>query len=324
MAERIKVTAPGKLMLFGEHAVMYGYPCIVTAVDQRMSLVAGLTSDGNLSLNAPDVGVTNYRKDINNLGSGEVPKGARFIEFAVRRFRDKVGLSSGVSIETQSEFEMSGLGSSSASVVSTLYALSNLIGRSLSKQELFDLSFNAVLDVQKTGSGFDAASVIWGGTLLFVTGGKTIQPILANNLSIVVGHCGIKGETPVMVGRVKEVHEKSPKLFDEIFQLIGEIVSEAKVKLESGTAERVGELANLNQGLLEALGVSTIELSRLIYAARNAGAYGAKLSGAGGGDCITAFVDPNHEKVISKAIESQGGKIISVKPNAEGVRLEKL
>ena len=78
---------------------------------------------------------------------------------------------------------------------------------------------------------------------------------------------------------------------------------------------------NLNQGFLDALGINTQKLSNLIFAARNAGAYGAKLSGAGGGDCMIALSSAKDKQKIIKAIERAGGEFLSVEPNAEGVKV---
>lgn len=311
-------------MLFGEHAVIYGQPCIVAAVDERITLSASLIPERKLRIEAPDVGLIGYEKDLDTLGMfGEGPKGARFVESAVKTFYEQFGLSRGVEIKTHSEFKTSGLGSSSAATVCTIKALSELLGRNLSERELFDLSYKTVLGVQKTGSGFDVAAVIWGGTLYFLYGGEKIEPIKSKTLDLVIGHCGIKAETPVMVAKVAEKYQSNKRLFEKIFELMGQITDKARECLEKGEFLGVGELADLNQGLLDAIGVNIDQLSRLIFAARQAGAYGAKLSGAGGGDCMFAIVDLQEKSKVEEAITQTGGRVIHVNPGAEGVRVEK-
>jgi mevalonate kinase len=323
LKERIEISAPGKLMLFGEHAVMYDCPCIVTAVDQRLTLAAFPIKERELRLNAPEVGVMEYRKDLDTFGIvGNGPKGVSFVEAAVKLFKERFELPFGVAIETKSEFAGSGLGSSSAAAVCTIKALSELLGKKLSHEELFALSYKAVLEVQETGSGFDVAAAIWGGTLLYVFGGEKIEPIPVENLPLVIGHSGIKAETPLMVKLVQEKYQRQKKIMEKIFALMGEIAMQARGSLEKGDFKQVGKLANINQGLLEAIGVGCGELTRLILAARNSGALGAKLSGAGGGDCMIAFVDENKKEMIEAAIRGAGGKIISAKTNAEGVKVK--
>lgn len=323
MKERIEVSAPGKLMLFGEHAVMYGYPCLVTAVDQRMTLVAASIKERKFRINAPDVGVIGYEKELEALGViGNGPKGARFIEVAIKLFKERFGLPFGIAIETKSELGTPGLGSSSAVAVCTIKAVSELLGKKLSRKELFNLSYKTVLEVQKTGSGFDVAAAIFGGTIFYLFGGKRIEPLKAGNLPLVVGYSGIKAETPVMVKMVEEKYQRNKKIMREIFALMGEITQEVRNSLGNRDLPRVGELANISQGLLEAIGVSCSELTRLIYAAREAGAWGAKLSGAGGGDCMIAFLEEEKRRAVEQAIQKAGGKVIKVRPNAEGVRIE--
>src|SRR6266550_1345023 len=84
--KKITVSAPGKLMLFGEHAVVYNRPCLVTAVDQRMRSTVELIDVPEFQLEAPDVKVTGYKKSLKELGKGEIPKGAKFVEIAVKNF----------------------------------------------------------------------------------------------------------------------------------------------------------------------------------------------------------------------------------------------
>src|SRR3989344_1414988 len=98
MLSKITVTAPGKLMLLGEHAVVYNRPCLVTAVGQRMQATVELTDDATFSLEAPDVKVTGYSKSMSELGKGDVPKGAQFVELAVKNFSEKYPLTSGIKV----------------------------------------------------------------------------------------------------------------------------------------------------------------------------------------------------------------------------------
>ena len=319
---KVEISTPGKLMLFGEHSVVYGHPCIVTAVDQRMNVVAEIQENSNLQIIAPEVGLSSYSQDINNLGKNpNIPKGARFVETAVRNFFEKFNMRSGLRIETKSDFSSEfGFGSSSAVTVGVVKVLSELFDVKLKEQELFDLSYKTVLDVQGVGSGFDLAAAIWGGTLWFVGGGKTIIPLGRSSLPIVVGYTGIKADTPTLIRRVEDEKRKYPKIIGKIFEAITLITEEAKDVLERRDWTRLGELMNLNQGLLDSLGVNTRELSSLIYAAREAGAFGAKLSGAGGGDCMIALVDSQTRGAVERMIDKAGGKVLQVKTGAEGIK----
>src|SRR3990167_10871144 len=100
--KKITVSAPGKLMLFGEHAAVYGRPYIVTAVGQRMKATVELTQDSVFQLNAPDVNVENYKKPMDQLGQGDIPKGAKFVEIAVKNFLGKYKVKGGIKVTTKS------------------------------------------------------------------------------------------------------------------------------------------------------------------------------------------------------------------------------
>lgn len=326
MRAKITVSAPGKLMLFGEHAVVYGRPCIVTAVGQRMKATVELTEKPIFHLNAPDVSIENYKKPMSNLGQGDIPKGAKFVEIAVQNFTHaRPGLARlGIKVTTKSELNSQfGFGSSSASTVCVIKALSELTGAKLSNQAIFKLAYKTVLDIQGKGSGFDVAAAIYGGTLYFVIGGKVIKPLNLPSLPLIVGYSGIKIDTVTLINQVSQKIKKYPKITDNIFAHVQQIVMLAKKKLLNKDFQAVGELMNFNQGYLSSLGVSSNKLESMIYAARDAGAYGAKLSGAGGGDCVIAFAPTKSKKTVEQAINKAGGQAINIEANVEGVRIEK-
>ncbi len=333
--KRIIVSAPGKLMLLGEHAVVYGKPCLVTAVNQRMQATVELTDTPFFQLEAPDVNVTGYKKPMESLGKGDIPKGAKFVEIALKNFishiRGRLAWLGGIKITTRSEFSSQfGFGSSSASTVCVIMALFAFLNDDLAykqslqanlKKEIFKIAFKTVLDIQGKGSGFDVAAAIYGGTLHFIAGGKLIKPLNIANLPLIIGYTGVKADTITLVNQVSDLAQKYPEIVDNIYSQILLLVEIAKKGLEKNRLEEVGEVMNINQGFLASLGVSSDRLSSLIYAARNAGAYGAKLSGAGGGDCMIALAPPAKVSAVKKAITAAGGQIIDIEVNAEGVKV---
>ncbi len=323
MKKNITVSAPGKLMLLGEHAVVYDRPCLVTAVDQRMRATVELLEIQEFQLEAADVKVTGYKKSLTKLGKGDIPKGAQFVEIAVKNFFEKFGLKGGIKVTTKSEFSSQfGFGSSSASTVCVLKALAELSGKKLSEKQIFILAYKTVLDIQGKGSGFDVAAAVYGGTLYFVTGGKVIKPLNINSLPLIIGYSGVKADTVTLMNQVKEKATKYPEIIEGIYNNIEELIPLAQKALVKNDWQQVGELMNINQGYLAALGVSTIKLADMIYSVRDSGGYGAKLSGAGGGDCIIALAPKEKRKEVEEAITKAGGQVIDVATNAEGVRVE--
>jgi len=318
----IEVSAPGKLMLFGEHAVVYERPCLVTAVDQRISVGLKKRDDEKICLNAPDINIKNFLISPKDLKEPQ-PKEIRFVLAAVKNFFEKYKIKSGLEIKTKSQFSKQfGLGSSSAVTVSTIKGLAELFGIQINKKELFGLAYKTVLDIQGVGSGFDVASAAYGGILYFLTGGKIIEEIKVDKLPIIVGYTGIKADTPTLIRMVSNKLSQEPRKINKIFDEIEKIVDLAKIEIENQGWEKVGKLMNQNQELLRELGVSSKELENLIRASLKAGAFGAKLSGAGGGDCMIAIANKDNFNKINKAIEKAGGKIIEAKIPGQGVKIE--
>ena len=284
-----KSSVHGKLMLFGEHAVIYGYPCIVMTVLPRVYVEVEKTS-GPLKIEAPQV------------------KDTIFVEEAVKQFCEKYKVDNKILIKTYSDFSSEfGFGSSSAVTVATIRALSKLYKINISKKEIFDLGYKVVLNIQGVGSGFDIASATFGGTLYFVTAGKIIETLSVKYVPLVIGYSGTKAST------TKIVKDLKPNF--KIFNDIKKIVEEAKISLVNSDWKRTGELMNQNHKLLQELGVSTEKLDNMCFSAVSAGAYGAKLSGAGGGDCMIALTPKNKIKNVESAIINAGGEIINAKIN---------
>lgn len=307
----------------GDHAVVYGRPCIVTAVDSRMIVTVKKIDEESFILNAPDVQLSDYIKSISQLGQGDIPKSAQFIETAVAFFLKDHPQTGGLHIETHSEFPSTfGFGSSSASVVGVLFALCHLFSVQVDTKGLFEIAYRTVLAVQGVGSGFDVASAIWGGTIYFVGGGSIIEPLPIGILPLIVGYSGVKADTATIVKEVSQKYADNTKKMERIFDAIASLVDDAKEKFLEGDWQRVGTLMNYNQDYLRDIGVSTEKLESLIYAAKNAGSWGAKLSGAGGGDCMIAICSGDTFESVSTAITQSGGTVISTTCGAQGVRIE--
>lgn len=330
-------------MLLGEHAVVYGRPCIATALGQRMQATVELTDQPIFRLDAPDVQITGYQKPMKELGAGDIPKGAKFVEMAVKNFLGStIGKDStaspcswelnvatlqndkkGIRITTQSEFSSRfGFGSSSASTVCVIKALSELTQANLDNKATFDLAYQTVLDIQGKGSGFDVATAVFGGTLYFVTGGKVIEPLNINSLPLIIGYSGIKADTVTVVNQVAEKAKKYPEVIKGIYDSIAKLAEQAKGKVLNQDWQSVGELMDFNEGYLVALGIGSKKLAGMIYSARKAGAYGAKLSGAGMGDCMIALAPEDKTQAVKNSITTAGGQVIPIQTNVEGARVE--
>lgn len=323
----VTASAPSKVMLLGDHAVVYGYPCIVTAADLRMQVSVRLLSTPDVAIHAPGLAQPFTTTPEQLVSAQSLPREVEFVACALTTFWKSNGTTFGVELVTRSQFSQSyGLGSSSAVTVATIKALSEAAGYAADRDRIFRLSYETVLKVQGgIGSGFDVAAATYGGTLYFVTGGKVIHPMAQQVLPLVIGYSGVKARTTVYVRKVAQFRRRFPEFVRFVMEGIGETVDRARPSLEQGNYELFGQYMNLNQGYLHALDVSTPELDALISAARVNGAYGAKLSGAGGGDCMVALVGEGSRAKVEAAIRDSGipgAEILAVRTGAEGVRLE--
>ncbi|MCG2691596.1 hypothetical protein L6272_02070 [Microgenomates group bacterium] len=275
---KIKASAPGKLMLFGEHAVIYNRPCLVAAIDKWVTVTT-----------------------IEKKGEESV-----FVKTARQLFEQKFG-KVGVGFMIDGFDSCFGLGSSAAVTVATAKALFKLKNIKVSKEELFDFCYQVVKKVQGVGSGFDLAAAIYGGVVYFMTGGEKIERLAVQELPLVVGYSGEKADT------VKMIKKAAKKINQQFLRQSVKIVNQARAVIKRENWQEVGRLMNQNQEIIRKLGVSTPKLEKLIQVSLKAGALGAKLSGAGGGDCMIALVVEGKRMVVEKAIEQAGGEIIRVK-----------
>ncbi len=325
MGERLtSAKAPGKLMLLGEHAVVYGRRCIVTAVDAP---VQAIISDSDRFL----IDVSDLKINMEfNITEMEYPKEISFAASAVRNFYSEFGISKPVAVSTKSlitKEKKVGLGSSASVTAATMKALATHFGIKTDEKKLFELSFKTVLDVQKVGSGFDVAAAIYGKTLMYKKG--IPMPLNCDELDLIIGYTGIPASTTDIVKKVAVQVKEQPGYYENIFDEIEKLVVLARNAIEAKDWATLGALMNENQELLremqvpsEELGVSSEIIEKLVSAATDAGAYGAKLSGAGIGDCIIALASPEKRIDVEGAITAAGGTIINAKANVSGANIE--
>ncbi len=286
----------------GEHAVVYGKPCIVTAVDSRIEVTIETTATKGIEYYTPGASDT------------------RFVDAVIINAQKKWKIHPvGLKVSTKSGFSSSfGFGSSSAVTVACAHALAKVFSKKVHQKDIFSLAYGSVLDVQGVGSGFDVASAVYGGTIVYEKPGGRIDP-LQSGANLVIGYTGIKADTVTLVKEVGNKYRVYKDRMDRIFDAIGTLVEQAKVAWEKNDWETVGKFMNFNQEYLRDLGVSTQKLEDLIAGAKQAGAYGAKLSGAGGGDCMIALVCDKTRFAVEQAIIGAGGEVLHVGVHAGGV-----
>ena len=277
-----KASAPGKLMLLGEHAVLHGSRCIVCAVNQRMTVEVTPRDDRRITI---DSALGRFATDLDNL---QIDPTFRFILTAVKNFPQP--LPGGFDLIVRSDFTSTvGLGSSASVTAAMTAALFHLVNLPLDPQQIFAHSLKTVRAVQGAGSGADLAASVFGGVLLYRTVPPEIKQLVhIHPLSVV--YSGAKTPTTQVIKLVEEKRMRFPNLFQKIYDAMDESAGLAAQAIGAQNWPRFGELLNLNQGLMDALGVSSRVLSDIAYALRGQpGILGAKISGSGLGDCVVGL-----------------------------------
>jgi mevalonate kinase len=324
----VVASAPAKIILFGEHFVVYGEPAIVMAIDRRAHAEAELRQDKRLRFHSTNLNTSCYFEEgIFKVEQGDA-KETRLkfepVKLAVEKVLAASGKNVGMDITISSEIPVgAGLGSSAAVVASVTAAVSALLGSEYSKQEIFRIAFEAEKAVHGTPSGVDPAIATFGGTLLFQvdTGFKPLE--VKTDVPLVIGNTGVERSTKIQVEKVREMMDSFPQIADPLRKAAREIVLRAVTALQENDLETLGRLMNMNHALLYGIGVSDESLEWLINAARKAGALGAKLTGAGGGGCMAALARRERLENVSEAIMRAGGSPFIARKTDEGVRVER-
>ena len=301
----------GKVILFGEHFVVHGVPGIVSAIDS--------TADAVVKKNNNQIDIRDERKG--SKGYAQEKKLQQF-ESINRMFKkmelnpDTIGLKIWLGGSLPG---FSGLGASAASSVAIARAITEEFALSVSNQEINEIAFEAEKAYAGNPSGIDNTAATFGGLLWFkknLTGGPNrIEEIsLKEPVEIIIGSTGIVANTKAMVEGVAERKKAYPQKYDPLFKTAKELAINARTAIQNFDLLKVGELMNTNHRLLMEIGVSCKELDNLVAIANKKGAYGAKLTGGGGGGCMTALTPGKKlQEKVAKAIENEGFEVLRTK-----------
>jgi mevalonate kinase len=301
--ESVKTSAPGKLMMLGEHAVLYGRECLVCAVNRRVEVILEPRSDRIISINS---GLGDYSGSLDCLAEDQR---FSFLLCAVNHFNPS--LDHGFNLRVASEFSnLIGLGSSSAVTVAAVGAIRRHLKKSIEPEKIFQDSLSIIRAVQGTGSGADVAASVFGGIVKYRQCPLEIEKLQAS-CPLTVVFSGHKTPTVSVIKQVKASYAEFPEVYNEIFDVMAASSDAAVSAIASCDWVRFGKLLNINQGLMDAIGVSDESTKTLVHRLRNeAGIFGAKNSGSGLGDCVLglglADCDDLPNVIRSIEVEEQG------------------
>ncbi|MCC6003830.1 MAG: mevalonate kinase [Thermofilum sp.] len=316
-------SAPGKVILFGEHFVVEGQPAIAVAVSVR-----AYVSVEPIERDEIQVYSKNYNLAETYILRNRESWSGRMLPVAVAAYTTmlEAGRKTGLKIDIDSQIPpSSGMGSSAAVSVATVHATSLALGLELELKKISDIAYEAEKVVHGKPSGIDNTIAAFGGAIAYRKGEGFVQlkPVF-RGVKLVLADTGKPRNTGEMVRKVLALKNTYPSILDPIYYSAGKLVVEAAQLLEQGEYEKLGNLMNINHGLLSAIGVSTKEIETLVHTARESGALGAKLTGAGGGGYIVALCRENDTEKVINALKNHATNILTVNLEQTGVRKENI
>ena len=299
VTDEFDAVTPGKAILLGEHSVVYGRHAIAVPVPLNIRVKIEDADDGVL-LMIPSWGVEYYLD--------KKPEERQSFEKPAALILEKMNLSNvGMKIEVFSDVPRGmGLGGSAVLAVSIIKALNHHYKMGLSEQEINEMAYESEKIAHGNPSGIDNTIATYGYPLIYRKGEKTLKERLQikEPLDLVLAFSKSEGLTAKTVAHVRTQWKSNQEMYEGVFDDIDAIVLNGIQAIQENDLKQLGELMNFNQGLLNTLQVSTPELERMIYIARDAGAFGAKLTGGGGGGAMIAVSD-NPEEII-EAFDNEG------------------
>ena len=305
-------SAPGKVILFGEHFVVYGVKAILCSINKRVTVTAEKTSERKISINSK-IGKLEIEPDkpISEINSPLKP----FYYLANKSIENK---ESGIRIQIDSEIPLgAGLGSSSACCVAGAAAIFKLFGN-ISREEVLKLAIEAERTIFENTSGADCTVCTYGGIMEYDKnkGFKKIE--YEPNFQLVIINSNIEHSTQSMVSKVKEFENKNTEEFSRLSDLESKLVEDVLKLVKENKIQEIGQKMNQNQKYLENIGISNKELTKMIRIGQES-SFGAKITGSGGGGCIFALTNESNLQNILKKFKDNNYECFSTKIDFKGL-----
>jgi mevalonate kinase len=323
---RITCSAPGKVILAGEHAVVHGYPAIASAVTLRMSMTLDMLEEPRFELHLDDIVMTFRASSLNGLAlesATNYPLFKAVLDTLQAEGKGKPR-SQGFTLAVKSAIPVSaGLGSSAATCACFVKTLASWLGLELSNDKLLFWSRAAEKLYHSNPSGIDTAAAINGGMFLFQKG-QIVERIECDVLpdgDLVIVDTGVQRNTGKMVDAVKDALCRDKACIEDCFEKIATIVNETWGLVKSGkvTTRSLGALFSRNQRELQTVGVSTTRIEDIIKVGVKNGAVGGKLTGAGGGGCVILACPTSKAARVINVVKKEGLNAFKAGFSREGI-----
>lgn len=315
----ISASAPGKIILFGEHAVVYNRPAIavpVLQVSAHATIVADpLAPPHTVWIEAPMIGLTSRLEDLDP----EHP-----IRVIFRLVMEKLNISHFPSAKVKLTSTIpiaSGLGSSSATSVALTRVISTFLGRPFPDEAVNQVAFETEKIHHGHPSGIDNTVTTFARPIYYVKDQPMRWLTVGEPLVLVIGDSGEASSTAAVVSDLRQRWSQAPEAYEPLFDRVGEVAVRAREAIDHGDLAETGRLMSQNHALLQELDVSSNKLDQLVLAAMKAGALGAKMSGGGrGGNMIALAQNENEAVEIAGTLEAAGAvhALVTTVPTSGG------
>src|SRR5699024_9134452 len=292
----------GKIILLGEHSVVYGHRAVAAAIP--LSIHASIQRQPQaVDLLIPRWGV--------EMTLGEAGGKPSSLERSLALIIERLGVAGrGMQIEVSPHVpRANGLGASAALAVAVIRAMARCFEVTISEQEICKLAYDCEKIAHGTPSGIDNTLATFGQPILYNKAGvapRIRELQLARSIPVVIGLSGVQTLTAQTVADIRAAWQRNPQRYESIFTQIDGLAQAGAQALEQGELEELGDLMNIDQGLLNALQVSSWEIEELVQIARRNGALGAKLTGGGGGGAMIAIAEEQRTEGIANAMRRAG------------------
>jgi len=307
-----KASSPAKVILFGEHFVVYGVKAILCAIDKRITVTAETIKENKISIKS-NIGSLELEpnKEISQINSPLKP----FYYLANMLIKNQ---KTGIQINVESDIPLGvGLGSSSACCVAGAAAISRLF-KQTSKEEILELAIEAEKTIYENTSGADCTVCTYGGIMEYdkKNGFKKIES--EPNFHLVIANSNIKHSTKSVVESVNQFKQKDENAFSTLCDKESKLIQDVLELLKGNNIKEVGERISENQEYLEAIGISNDKLRNMIQIGQSK-SFGAKITGAGGGGCIFALTDESNLKETMDQFKNENYDCFSVRIDFKGL-----
>jgi mevalonate kinase len=307
-----KASAPGKVILFGEHFVVYGVKAILCAINKRITVTAEEIDQRKISIKS-NIGEleSEPNKPISEINSPLKP----FYYLANKIIQNK---NSGIKIEVESEIPLGvGLGSSSACCVAGAAAISKLFG-SISKEEILKLAIEAEKTIFQNTSGADCTVCTFGGLMEYDKENGFSKIESEPNFHLVIANSNVEHSTDSVVAEVRKFKENNGEEFSKLCENESSLIENVLELLKRNNIKELGQKAIQNQEYLERIGISNDKLRDMVQIGQKS-SFGAKITGAGGGGCIFALTDESNLENTIKEFKEKNHECFSVKIDFKGL-----